>query len=56
MSKQPTAPAEPDVTLDEIQRRYPRDVSDEEWRRQIARLRMERASWQEKQKKRGKDE
>lgn len=54
--KRVDAPIEPPVNLDEIRRRYPPDISEEDFKRLIEHERNERAGWVGKQDKKGKEE
>ena len=47
---------EPAVNLDEIKRRYPSDITDEDFNRMIEAERENRAAWTAKQASKGKDE
>ena len=49
-------PVAPPVDLDEIRRRYPPDISTEDFKRLIAHEREERAGWLDKQAAKGKEE
>ena len=48
--------ASPSTNLDEIKRRYPPDISDEDFNRMIEADREGRAAWTVKQASRGKEE
>lgn len=49
-------PVEPPVNLDEIKRRYPPDISEEDFNRMIEAERENRAAWATKQASKGKEE
>ncbi len=49
-------PDKPPTNLDEIKRRYPPDISDEDFKRIIEAERENRAGWAEKAAAKGKEE
>ena len=50
------AAAEVEMTLDEVQKRNPKDISDEQLEKMVGGLRRERAAWVKQQKGKGKEE